>query len=70
MFKKILVPVDVDYPETAAAVYNKAAALAKISSAAKVKLVGVMPGFGMPIVAAYITEELRRKNRRQLYCEH
>jgi hypothetical protein len=25
MFKKILVPVDVDYPETAAAVYNKAA---------------------------------------------
>jgi hypothetical protein len=23
MFKKILVPVDVDYPETAAAVYKK-----------------------------------------------
>jgi universal stress protein F len=78
MFKKILVPVDVDYPETAAAVYKKAAALAKISNA-EVKLVGVMPGFGMPIVAAYITEELRQKTAdnfigalkafKQKYCD-
>lgn len=60
MFEKILVPVDVDYPETAAAVYKKAAALAKMSNA-EIKLVGVMPGFGMPIVAAYITEELRKQ---------
>ena len=60
MFKKILVPVDVDYPDIAAAVYRKAAALAKMSNA-EIKLVAVMPGFGMPIVAAYFTEELRQK---------
>ena len=60
MFKKILVPIDVDYPKTAAAVYNKAAALAQISDA-EIKLVGVMPGFGMPIVASYISEELRKE---------
>lgn len=60
MFKKILVPVDVDYPETAAAVYKRAAALAKLSNA-EIKLLGVMPGFGMPIVAAHFSEDLRKK---------
>jgi nucleotide-binding universal stress UspA family protein len=60
MFKKILVPIDVDYPKTAAAVYQRAAALAKMNDA-EVKLIGVMPGFGMPIVASYITEEMRKK---------
>lgn len=60
MFNKILVPIDVDYPKTAAAVYAKAAELAKASSA-EIKLVSVMPGFGMPIVASYITDELREK---------
>ena len=59
MFQKILVPIDVDYPRTAAAVYQKAAALAKMSNA-EIRLVSVMPGFGMPIVAAYITEQMRK----------
>ena len=60
MFKKILVPVDIDYPDTAAAVYRKAAALAK-QSRAEVRLVSVMPGFGMPIVASYIPNEVRQE---------
>lgn len=64
MFKKILVPIDIDYPRTAAAVYQKAAAIAGLSDAA-IRVVSVMPGFGMPIVASYISDEMREqaKNR-------
>ena len=60
MFKKILVPIEVDYPDTAKAVYQKAAALAK-QSGAEIRLVSVMPGFGMPIVASYISDEVRQE---------
>ena len=60
MFKKILVPVDIDYPDTAAAVYRKAALLAKQFNA-DVRLVSVLPGFGMPIVASYISDEVRKE---------
>ena len=60
MFKKILVPIEVDYPDTAKAVYQKAATLAK-QSGAEIKLVSVMPGFGMPIVASYISDEVRKE---------
>ena len=60
MFKKILVPIDVDYPKTAAAVYRKVATIAKLSGA-EIRLVSVMPGFGMPIVAAYISDEVRKE---------
>jgi nucleotide-binding universal stress UspA family protein len=60
MFKKILVPIEVDYPDTAKAVYQKTAALAK-QSGAKIQLVSVMPGFGMPIVASYISDEVRQE---------
>ena len=60
MFKKILVPIDVDYTETAAAVYQKAAAIAKLSGA-EIRLISVMPGFGMPIVASYISDEVRKE---------
>jgi universal stress protein F len=60
MFKKILVPVDIDYPETAAAVYQEAAAIAKLSGA-EIRLVSVMPGFGMPIVASHISTEVRKE---------
>ena len=59
MFKKILVPIDVDYPKTAAAVYNRAAEYAK-QVGAEIRLISVMPGFGMPIVASYIPEEVRK----------
>jgi len=60
MFKKILVPIEVDYPDVAKAVYQKAAALAK-QSGSEIQLVSVMPGFGMPIVASYISDEVRQE---------
>lgn len=60
MFKKILVPVDIDYPETAAAVYRKASEIAKLSEA-RIQLVSVMPGFGMPIVGSYISDKVRKE---------
>lgn len=60
MFKKILVPIDVDSPEAAAAVYNRAVEIAK-PSGAEIRLVSVMPGFGMPIVASYISDEVRKE---------
>lgn len=64
MFKKILVPIEVDYPETAAAVYQRAAALAGCSGA-EIKLVSVMPGFGMPLVAAYISDDIRKSAKKR-----
>ncbi len=64
MFKKILVPIDVDYPNTAAAVYKKAAAIAGLSNA-DIRLVSVMPGFSMPIVASYVSDEMRNKAEKQ-----
>ena len=60
MFKKILVPIDIDYPKTAAGVYQKAKEIADAGNA-EIKLVSVMPGFGMPIVAAYISDEVRQE---------
>lgn len=64
MFNKILVPIDIDYPKTAVAVYKKAAAIAGLSNA-EIRVISVMPGFGMPIVASYISTEMREqaKNR-------
>ena len=64
MFKKILVPIDVDYPDPAAAVYKRVSAVTKLTGA-QVKLVSVMPGFGMPIVASYISDEVRKEARER-----
>ncbi len=58
MFKKILVPIDVDRPVAARIVYEYASKIAKISDA-EVKLISVMPGFGMPIVASYVSDKVR-----------
>jgi len=67
MFKKIIVPIEVDYPETAAAVYQRAVTLAGCCGA-EIKLVSVMPGFGMPLVASYISEDIR-KNAKKRFTE-
>ena len=64
MFKKILVPIDVDYPETAAAVYQKAAEIAVLNNA-EIRLISVMPGFSMPIVAAFVSDEIREQAKKQ-----
>jgi len=60
MFKKILVPIDVDRPVAAKAVYNGAAAIAK-PFGAEIRLISVMPGFGMPIVGSFISERVRKE---------
>ncbi len=65
MFSKILVPLDVDYSKAAAAVYRKAAELARCCGA-EVRLVTVVPGFGMPIVAAHIPEEVRKQTGKRV----
>jgi len=65
MFSKILVPLDVDYSKTAAAVYRKAAELARCCGA-EIRLVTVVPGFGMPIVAAHISEQIRKETRQRV----
>jgi universal stress protein F len=64
MFKKILVPIDVDYPRTSKAVYDNAADIAKLSGA-EIRVVSVMPGFGMPIVASYITDKIKDEAKKE-----
>ena len=65
MFKKILVPLDIDYADTAAIVYKKTAKLAALSGA-EIKVVSVMPGFSMPIVASYFSAEMRAETAEKL----
>ncbi len=65
MFKKILVPVDIDYPKTAALVYQKAAELGA-STGAEIRLISVMPGYSMPIVASFVSEELVKQTKDKL----
>ena len=64
MFKKILVPVDIDYPKTARAVFQNAMELASLSNA-QVRIVSVMPDFSMPIVASFVTEEVKNGAREK-----
>jgi len=60
MFKKILIPIDVDRPIAAKAVYDCAASIAKPFDA-EIKLISVMPGFGMPIVGSFISDRVRQE---------
>jgi universal stress protein F len=64
MFKKILVPVDIDYPRTARAVFQNALELASLSNA-EIRIVSVMPDFSMPIVASFVTEEVKKEAREK-----
>ena len=57
MFKKLLVPVELSYPNTAAKVYKRAANHAKLSGA-EIRLVTVMPGFSMPLVASVVPDSV------------
>jgi len=65
MFNKILVPVDIDYPKTAAIVYQKALKIAGLTGA-EIRLISVMPGYTMPIVASFISEEMVKKAKDQV----
>ncbi len=62
MFNKILVPVDIDYPKTSKAVFENAMELASLSGA-EVRIVSVMPDFSMPIVASFVTEDIKKEAR-------
>ena len=65
MFKKILVPVDIDYPKTAALVYKNAAEIGAPTNA-EIRLISVMPGYGMPIVASFVSEEFVKQTKDKL----
>ncbi|MDJ0781745.1 MAG: universal stress protein [Desulfosarcinaceae bacterium] len=65
MFKKILVPVELDYPKTAALVYQRAADHARLSGA-EIHLVTVMPGFSMPIVASVVPDDVVREAEKHV----
>ena len=65
MFKKILVPVDIDYPRTAALVYQKAVEIAG-TTGAEIRFVSVMPGYSMPIVASFISGEMVKQAKDKL----
>ncbi len=62
MFKKILVPMDIDYPKICKAVYENASEIA-FRNNAQIKIVSVMPGFSMPMVASFVTDEVKKKAR-------
>ena len=62
MFNKILVPVDIDYPRTSKAVFENALELASLSGA-EIRIVSVMPDFSMPIVASFVTDEIKNEAR-------
>ncbi len=62
MFNKILVPVDIDYPKTSKAVFQNALELAT-QSGAEIRIVSVMPDFSMPIVASFVTEDIKKEAR-------
>ncbi len=64
MFKKILVPIDVEYPKTSKAVYENASDIAGFSGA-EIRLVSVMPGFSMPIVASFVTSEMKKEAEKE-----
>lgn len=64
MFNKILVPVDIDYPRTSKAVFENAMELASLSGA-EIRIVSVMPDFSMPIVASFVTEDIKKDARDQ-----
>ena len=57
MFKKILVPLDIDHTDIAAQVYRRATTIAELSHA-EIRLVTVMPGFTMPMVASLVPESV------------
>lgn len=65
MFKKILVPIDIDYPKTAALVYKNAVEIGAPTNA-EIRLISVMPGYSMPIVASFISEDMVKKAKDNL----
>ncbi len=56
MFKKILLPIDLNHVETARKALAIATELCELHGA-KLHVITVIPGFGMPLVATYFPED-------------
>jgi nucleotide-binding universal stress UspA family protein len=65
MFKKILVPIDMQQSEQSAALLKVADKLVE-EFGSDVHVMTVMPGYGMPIVATYFPPDAMKKARTEL----
>ncbi len=65
MFKKILYPVDLAHAEFAAGFAADVEHLAETFDA-EIKVMTVMPGFGMAIVASYFPPDVEQQARREV----
>ena len=65
MFKKILVPVDIQRPGPSGTILKAVDKLAENYNSA-VHVVTVMPGYGMPIVASYFPADAKKSAKREL----
>ncbi len=60
MHKNILLPVDLNHAESLGKAVEVAVHLAR-TSGAKLHVVTVVPGFGLPVVASYFPEDFEQK---------
>ena len=65
MFKKILVPVDIQRPGQAAEILKVAGQLASQFDSA-VHVMTVMPGYGMPLVATYFPADAKNTAKHEI----
>lgn len=65
MFKKILVPVNMQHKAVAARILKQVDQLAEIFDA-EVHVTTVMPGYGMPLVATYFPADAQREARKDM----
>ncbi len=60
MHRNILLPVDLNHSDSLGKVVEVAVHLAR-TSGARLHLVSVVPGFGLPVVASYFPEDFEQK---------
>jgi len=65
MFKKILVPIDMQHKGVAARLLKQADEMVNLFGA-QVHVITVMPGYGMPIVASYFPADAQKKARNEM----
>ncbi len=65
MFKKILVPIDMQRQRLAVRVLKQVDDLAGVFGA-RVHVTTVIPGYGMPIVAAYFPADAQKQARKEM----
>lgn len=65
MFKKILVPIDMQHPGVAARLLKQADDMAGVFDA-QVHVLTVIPGYGMPLVASYFPADAQQRARKKM----